>query len=111
MAFMKGDKLFGVHLNDAMQSKLGAEDGLSFASVNPKGAYEFIRVLTKYKYEGVFYFDTFPMNEDPVLECERNIKVVKNFRKMAEKDLRNDKITEARRKHDFLKIEFLLEQL
>ena len=111
MTFMKGDKLFGVHLNDAMQSKLGAEDGLSFASVNPKGAYEFIRVLTKYEYEGVFYFDTFPINEDPVLECERNIKVVKKFRKIAEKDLRNDKIAEARSKHDFLKIEFELEQL
>ena len=107
MAFMKGEKLFGVHLNDAVQSKLGAEDGLSFGSVNPRGAYEFIRVLRKFKYDGVIYFDTFPMNEDPVQECERNIKVVKNYWKMAEKDLGNVKLNEARREHDFIKIEDL----
>ncbi|CCO14826.1 ribokinase [Bathycoccus prasinos] len=107
MAFMKGEKLFGVHLNDAVQSKLGAEDGLSFGSVNPRGAYEFIRVLRKFNYDGVIYFDTFPMNEDPVQECERNIKVVKNYWKMAEKDLGNVMLNEARREHDFLKIEDL----
>ena len=108
MAFMKGEKLFGVHLNDAVQSKLGAEDGLSFGSVNPRGAYEFIRVLRKFKYDGVIYFDTFPMNEDPVQECERNIKVVKNYWKMAEKDLGNVMLNEARKEHDFLKIEDLV---
>ena len=105
MAFMKGEKLFGVHLNDAVQSKLGAEDGLSFGSVNPRGAYEFIRVLQKFKYDGVIYFDTFPMNEDPVRECERNIEVVKKYWEMAKKESGNSKLIEARREHDFLGIE------
>ena len=63
--------------------------------------------MRKFKYDGVIYFDTFPMNEDPVQECERNIKVVKNYWKMAEKDLGNVKLNEARREHDFLKIEDL----
>jgi hypothetical protein len=47
------------------------------------------------------------MNEDPVQECKRNIKVVKNYWKMAEKDLGNVMLNEARKEHDFLKIEDL----
>eukprot|EP00887_Chlorella_sp_A99_P004048 scaffold11.g4048.t1 len=52
-------KLFGLHLNDA-HVKLGAEDGLAFASVNPLGALELVRWLQRSGYDGHIYFDTFP---------------------------------------------------
>ena len=66
-------KLFGVQLNDGY-TRLGAEDGLAFGSVHPLLALEFIATLQKYNYDGHLYFDTFPRNEDPVRECEYNIR-------------------------------------
>jgi len=104
MAAIKG-KLFGVHLNDAVQSKLGAEDGLAFASVNPRGAYEFIRTLWEFRFDGVFYFDTFPMNESPVKECSRNVEIVKKYWILAQNEKNDLSSLLAREKHDFLEIE------
>lgn len=75
-------KLFGVHLNDGHQ-RLGAEDGLAFASVHPTGALEAIRWLQRVGYTGAAYFDTFPLNEDPVREAEYNIRRFKALWKKA----------------------------
>jgi len=69
-------RLFGVQLNDGYQ-RLGAEDGLMFASVHPHMAAEFIYWLRRTEYDGHIYFDTFPRNEDPVAEAEYNIGKVK----------------------------------
>lgn len=38
---------------------------------------EFIYYAKKYNYDGLIYFDTFPIREGPVKECERNIKMYK----------------------------------
>lgn len=38
---------------------------------------EFIYYAKKYSYEGLIYFDTFPIREDPVAECTQNIKTYK----------------------------------
>jgi len=65
-------KLFGVQLNDGY-TRLGAEDGLCFASVHPHLALELVVWLVKSKFEGHCYFDTFPRNEDPVQEAARNV--------------------------------------
>ena len=69
-------KLFGVQLNDGY-GRLGAEDGLMFGSVHPLMALEFIVWLRRARFDGHVYFDTFPRNEDPVREAERNIRAVK----------------------------------
>ena len=69
-------KLFGVQLNDG-HAKLAAEDGLMFGSVHPSMALEFIRWLKKVNFDGHFYYDTFPRNEDPVREAEYNIRRTK----------------------------------
>ncbi|KAL4430864.1 hypothetical protein ABPG75_006120 [Micractinium tetrahymenae] len=70
-------KLFGLQLNDA-HVKLGAEDGLAFASVNPTAALELMRWLQRSRPQGLhLYFDTFPRKEDPVREAEYNIRRVK----------------------------------
>jgi len=66
-------KLFGVHLNDGYG--LG-DDGLFFGSVNQLRALEFMYYLKRYRYEGLIYFDTFPVREDPSEETEMNIWMV-----------------------------------
>lgn len=71
-------KLFGVQLNDGYQ-RIGAEDGLVFGSVHPTMAREFIYWLRRSNFAGHIYFDTFPRSEDPVRECELNIRTVKRF--------------------------------
>jgi len=78
----RAKKLWGVQLNDGYQ-RIGAEDGLMFGSVHPAMALEVMLWLRKTKFDGHFYFDTFPRNEDPVRECEHNIRRVKALWKMA----------------------------
>ena len=36
---------------------------------------EFIYYMKRYEYNGVIFFDTFPLREDPVKELELNIRV------------------------------------
>lgn len=75
MAAEKG-KLYGIHLNDGNKSN---DDGLMLGAVNFMQTLEFIYYLKKYKYDGVIYFDTFPVREDPILECEANIRMYKKM--------------------------------
>eukprot|EP00882_Tetradesmus_deserticola_P020575 GHRQ01022229.1.p1 GENE.GHRQ01022229.1~~GHRQ01022229.1.p1 ORF type:complete len:243 (-),score=74.94 GHRQ01022229.1:317-1045(-) len=66
-------KLFGMHLNDA-HARLGAEDGLAFGAANPLAALELVRWMQRSSYSGHLYFDTFPLQEDPVREAEYNVR-------------------------------------
>lgn len=100
-------KLFGVQLNDA-HVKLGAEDGLAFGSVNPTMALELIYWLRRVKYEGHIYFDTFPINDDPVREAEFNIRQVKRLWSRAAR-LADAGIERLSSRHDALGILELLE--
>ena len=75
-------KLFGIQLNDGY-TRLGAEDGMILGSVHPHMALEFVRWLQKTDFRGHVYFDTFPRNEDPVRECEYNIRKFKNLWRQA----------------------------
>lgn len=59
----------GRQLNDA-HVKLGAEDGLAFASVNPTAALELLRWLQRSRPHGLhLYFDTFPRKGEPCCEA------------------------------------------
>ncbi|KAL4859502.1 Ribokinase [Chlorella vulgaris] len=71
-------KLFGMHLNDA-HVKLGAEDGLAFASVNPRSGLELVRWLHRVNFSGTIFFDTFPRKEDPVREAQHNVQRFKQL--------------------------------
>jgi xylose isomerase len=64
------NKLHGVHLNDG--NKLN-DDGMIVGSVNFIQSLEFIYYLKKYNYQGVVYFDTFPVREKPLEELKANI--------------------------------------
>ena len=97
-----GSSLFGVQLGDGY-GRLGAEDGLAFGSLNPKPSLEFVYWLIKTKYKGHIYFDTFPRNEDPIRECEYNIRQFKKMYRLAESMLTgkdSTHINEILKNHD-----------
>jgi len=75
----EGGKLFGIHLNDGYHLN---DDGFMVGSVNFIQTLEFIYYMKKYNYEGVIYFDTFPVREDPIIECETNIKLLRRYLKL-----------------------------
>ncbi len=75
-------KLFGVHLNDGYGLN---DDGLMIGTATPFKTLEFMYYLKKHNYDGVIYFDTFPVIEDAVKETERNIQMLEQFDKMIDK--------------------------
>lgn len=70
------DKLFGVHLNDGYGS---TDDGLMLGAANLLQTLEFLYYMQKYGYDGVIYFDTFPVRENPISECRTNIELFERF--------------------------------
>ena len=75
-------KLFGLHMNDGY----GFQDsGLIFGSVNFSLAAEFIYYLLRYGYDGVVFFDTFPIRENGKDEIQANIEAFELIRNKVEK--------------------------
>jgi len=106
-AALIGDKLFGIHLNDG-HSRLGAEDGLMLGTVHSAMAVELMYWLQRIQYRGHLYMDTFPHNEDPVRECEFNIRRAKALWARAER-LRARGLDELLRLHDAMRALELME--
>lgn len=71
-------KLFGLHMNDGYSQM---DSGMIFGSVNLAHAMEFVYYLKKYNYDGVVFFDTFPVREEAQAETQANIDA---FRKISE---------------------------
>jgi len=63
-------KLFGLHMNDGYSQQDG---GLIFGSIHHAQSLEFVYYLRKYNYQGVVFFDTFPIREDAAAETQANI--------------------------------------
>ena len=63
-------KLFGLHMNDGYSRM---DSGMIFGSVNIPQAAEFVYYLKKYRYDGVVFFDTFPVRENAATETQANI--------------------------------------
>lgn len=81
LASRKG-RLFGLHMNDGY----GWQDsGMIFGSVNPVLAMEFIYYLRLYNYQGVVFFDTFPIREDPFKETQANIDAFEKINSLVDK--------------------------
>lgn len=66
------NRLVGFHLNDGYGH---CDNGLMLGTVHMLQTLEYIYYAKKYKFNGLVYFDTFPSREDPVRECEQNIKM------------------------------------
>ncbi|MEG1046744.1 sugar phosphate isomerase/epimerase family protein [Carnobacterium sp.] len=75
-------KLFGVHLNDGYGLN---DDGLMIGTNSLIKTIEFIYYTKLHSYEHAFYFDTFPVIEDPIAECKRNIKMIKKIDSVIDK--------------------------
>ena len=77
MAASRG-KLYGLQLGD-VHDRPGAEDGLAFGSVHYRAALDLVHEARRWNYSGSWYFDTFPVNEDPVREAAYNIRSVQQL--------------------------------
>ena len=78
----KNNKLYGVHMNDGHGLN---DDGLITGSVTFIKTLEFIYYLRKYSYDGVIYFDTFPIRENGVDEVTKNIEVYEKIANLVDK--------------------------
>lgn len=74
----KDHKLYGLHMNDGYGE---LDNGLIFGSVTIPQALEFVYYLKKYNYDGVIFFDSFPVREEAKEEVEANIKT---FQKLSD---------------------------
>ena len=75
-------KLYGVHMNDGHGLN---DDGLITGSVTFIKTLEFIYYLKKYSYDGVIYFDTFPIRENGIDEVRKNIEIYEKLEHLVEK--------------------------
>ncbi|WP_454844722.1 sugar phosphate isomerase/epimerase family protein [Priestia megaterium] len=98
------NRLMGFHLNDGYNDN---DDGLMLGTVHLLQTLEFIYYAKKYNYDGLIYFDTFPIREDPVKECEQNIKMYKVLDAFLE-NYGLDKVEEIIQKEDALQAQQLL---
>jgi xylose isomerase len=79
---LRQGKLFGVHLNDGHGR---ADDGLMVGSVHPWETLELLALLRTEGYAGTIYFDTFPVREDPALECATNVATVRHYQRLLDR--------------------------
>lgn len=77
---LRHQKLFGVHLNDGYGRQ---DDGLMVGTASLITTLELLVLLERGGYPGTIYFDTFPVREDPVRECEWNIRVTDRLLSLA----------------------------
>ncbi len=73
-------KLFGVHLNDGYGRQ---DDGLMVGTASLVTTVELLVTLIRHDYRGSIYFDTFPIREDPIRECEWNIRISERLLRLA----------------------------
>ncbi|MBQ7154642.1 MAG: TIM barrel protein [Synergistaceae bacterium] len=103
LAARKG-KLFGLHMNEGY----GWQDsGMIFGSVSPVLAMEFIYYLRLYNYQGVVFFDTFPIREDPFQETQANIDAFEKINALVDK-IGMDKIARVIRSKDGVQVSRLM---
>lgn len=66
-------QLFGIHINDGYGLN---DDGLMIGTSSPFKTLEFMYYLKKHNYDGMIYFDTFPVIEGAKDECAANIAMI-----------------------------------
>lgn len=103
LAAAKG-KLFGLHMNDGYGMK---DSGLIFGSLTFSQSAEFIYYLERYGYDGVVFFDTFPIREDSKAECRANIDAFELIKSKVDRE-GVAKISEVVSKHDGISAQRLI---
>ena len=95
----KHSQILGLHLNDGYGKR---DDGLMVGSVHQLATIELLYHITKSKYQGPIYFDTFPdtTNMDPIKECELNIDTVRKQLRLVDKLIQNNELSTAIQNQD-----------
>ncbi|KRN99027.1 sugar phosphate isomerase/epimerase family protein [Companilactobacillus kimchiensis] len=89
-------KLFGIHINDGYGLN---DDGLMIGTASPFKTLEFLYYVKKHNYNGMFYFDTFPVIENATDECQANIDMIKKLDSLID-SVGMEKISEIIEKND-----------
>ncbi|MCW2802663.1 MAG: hypothetical protein JWN06_880 [Propionibacteriaceae bacterium] len=85
-------RLKGVQLNDGWGA---ADDGLALGSVTLVQSLEALFYLVRDGYAGTYYFDTDPIRENPVRECEINIARTKDLLATAQRLVEGGRVPNA----------------
>ena len=101
------NKLFGLHMNDGYGWK---DSGLIFGSLSFAQSAEFIYYLERCNYDGVVFFDTFPIREESKAECQANINAFELIKSKVDR-IGADKIREIVAKHDGISAQALIFEL
>lgn len=80
--FASQKELFGVHINDGYGVH---DDGLMVGTVTPFKTLEFLYYMKKYDFNGMYYFDTAPVIENPSQETAKNIEMLKYLLKLLDR--------------------------
>jgi xylose isomerase len=102
---LRSGHLFGVHLNDGYGRQ---DDGLMVGTTSIVSTLELMCVLVAGEYGGTIYFDTFPVLEDPVRECEWNIRVTERLLAVAREVLDSGAVDSP---HDAFNVTRVVEHL
>jgi len=102
--FGSRNKLFGIHINDGYGLN---DDGLMIGTASPFKTLEFLYYVKKHNYEGMFYFDTFPVIEDATKECQANIDMIKKLDSLID-SVGMEKIGEIIEKNDAIEAHKLM---
>ena len=81
-----------------------------FGSVNFALSAEFIYYLEKYNYDGVVFFDTFPIREESRGECQANVDAFELIKSKVDRE-GVEKISEIVSKHDGLSTNKLIQDM
>ena len=85
-------RLKGLQLNDGWGA---ADDGLAFGSVSLVQTLEALFYLVRDGYTGTYYYDTDPIRENPVRECEVNIARTKQLLAIAQRLVDDGQVPDA----------------
>lgn len=102
--FGSRNKLFGIHINDGYGLN---DDGLMIGTASPFKTLEFLYYVKKTNYDGMFYFDTFPVIEDATKECQANIDMITRLDKLID-SVGMEKIGEVIQKNDAIEAHKLM---
>lgn len=101
------NRIYGLHMNDGYGQM---DSGMIFGSVNLIQCVEFVYYLKKTGYDGVVFFDTFPIREDPEKEIKANIDTYKKIcRKIDEYGM--DRIDSVIETQDAVKVQEMIQEM
>lgn len=101
------NRIFGLHMNDGYGQMDG---GLIFGSVNMVQAIEFVYYLKKTGYDGVVFFDTFPIRENVAEEIKANIDTYKKISALID-HYGMERIDRVIQTHDAVQIQKMLMEM